>query len=98
MLQYLLIFNLLPSGPTINIWPQATTNYVRPLAAQDLWLAQMASQILIAGPEGQQKFADIEMQPQLSGYLIIFLITQFMLKQQLINYRTYNHYVITNKM
>ena len=33
---------------------------------QILWLAQWASQILIAGPEGQQKFADLEMKPQLS--------------------------------
>ena len=39
------------------------------MAAQDLWLAQRASQILIDGPEGQQKFADFEMKPQLSGYL-----------------------------
>ena len=31
----------------------------------------MASQILIAGPEGQQKFADLEMSPQLTRYAII---------------------------
>ena len=29
---------------------------------------QETSQTLIAGPEDQQKFADLEMKPQLSGY------------------------------
>ena len=39
-------------------------------AANDLWLAQRASQMLVAGPEGQQKFADLEIKPQLSGYVV----------------------------
>ena len=37
-----------------------------------MWLAQWASQILIAGPEGQQKFEDIEMKPQINRYLVCF--------------------------
>ena len=39
------------------------------MAVQDLWIAQKASQILIAGPKGQQKFADLEMKPQISRYI-----------------------------
>ena len=45
---------------------------LRPLAAQDLWLDQRACKILVANPEGQQKFADLEMEPQLTGdYIMI---------------------------
>ena len=57
--------------PAKVCWPgnEATTNHGRPLAARNLWLAQRASQIFIASPEGLQKFADLEMNPQLSSLL-----------------------------
>ena len=41
-------------------------NFVRPLAAHNLWLAQRSSQRLVAGPKGQQKFAGLKMSPQLT--------------------------------
>jgi len=45
-------------GPLLHF---LTTNHERPLAAQDLRLARRASQILVAGPECQQKIAGLEM-------------------------------------
>ena len=61
-----------------KLLPLATTNHVRPLAAQDLQLALWASQISCAGPlgqldiycwpKGQQGFEDSKINPQLRGY------------------------------
>ena len=45
---------------------------------------QETSQTLIAGPEDQQKFADLEMKPQLSGYWYNLLLSEILYKYTLI--------------
>ena len=51
-------------GPLLRFLYTEIANHGRPPDAQDLWLAPWASQILIAGPPGQQKLAGLEMKSQ----------------------------------
>ena len=47
-------------------------------AAQDMWLAQRASHILTTGPNGQQKFADLKMKPQLVVIGELYLTREYL--------------------
>ena len=45
-------------------------NYVQPLAARDIYLAQRTNQINMDGPEGQQKIENFKIMPQLKVYRV----------------------------